>query len=108
MLVISIVMCYVIHNEELIDMAAIIKQKDEDKARENEATAERDREYEQLDKKLDAVHRNLRILASSNQELRDILNLRIPPALLRELRTYNNQLETNSTQAPTTKTGDRK
>lgn len=94
--------------KDLSTAYSVIKQKDEDKAREEEAIAERDKKYERLDKKLDAVQRNLRNLASSSQELRDILNMRIPPALLRELHTYNSELETNGSETPVTKAGDRK
>ena len=93
---------------ELTGAYKTIERKKEEADREAQATADRDREYAALDKKMDAVHRSLRSLASSNQELRDMLNMRIPPALLRELRTYSNQYETESSTAPFAAPGNRK
>lgn len=82
-----------------------IEEKDKERERENRATAERDEEFEKLDKKLDAVHKNIRSLAATSKELRDTLNMRIPPALLRELRTYGGEHKAEGTGTPTPKTG---
>ena len=85
-----------------------IEEKDKERERENRATAERDEEFDKLDKKLDAVHKNIRSLAATSKELRDTLNMRIPPALLRELRTYGGEHKAEGAGTLAPKTGVRK
>lgn len=85
-----------------------INAKNQEAIREDAATVKRDKEYEQQNKKLDAIQRNLRAMAADSKEVRDLLNLRIPPALLRELQSYNDKHEAESAGAPTPKTGNRK
>ena len=79
----------------------VIQAKDEERNREQSATTKRDTAYEEQDKKLDAITRQLRQLAKDNAELKGIISVALPPDALRMLRGYKgNQYETKSTGAP--------
>ena len=67
---------------------ATIKAKDEERNREQTATTKRDTAYEEQDKKLDAITRQLRSLARESTELKNILSIALSPDALRVLRGY--------------------
>lgn len=79
---------------ELNKMYEVLNEKEQDRKRDEEAIAKRDREFEEQNKKLTSISANLRKLAANSQEMRDMLNMRIPPELLRNLKTYSTESKT--------------
>jgi hypothetical protein len=71
-------------------LAATLEQKDLESKREQDATTTRDKAYDDTDKRLRSIQRDIQNLAKSQKELRDLLDIVIPPDLLRGLRSYAN------------------
>ena len=93
---------------ELNKMYEVLNEKEQDRKRDEEAIAKRDREFEEQNKRLISISANLRKLAASNQEMRDMLNMRIPPELLRSLKTYSTESKTAGSHTTPAKATDRK
>jgi len=66
----------------------VIQEKGEESQREDNATANRDEQFESLDKGLSDIQKALRRLQKSNTEIRDILATPVPPSSMRGLRSY--------------------
>ena len=93
---------------ELNKMYEVLNEKEENRKRDEAAIAKRDREFEEQNKKLTSISHNLRKLAASSEEMRAMLNMRIPPDLLRNLKTYSTESRTTGSHSAPAEASNRK
>lgn len=73
---------------ELADMTTIVKEKADESKREQQATLERDEQYEKQDKVLTEIQRSLRKIQKDNADIKARLATVVPPESMRGLRSY--------------------
>ncbi len=76
--------------EELKQKQLVLEEKQKETQRETEATAERDKRYEEQDQILSGIQKSLKRLQRENKEILAALSATIPPDALAGLRSYKN------------------
>ena len=93
---------------ELNKMYEVLNEKEEERRRDEAAITKRDKAFDEQNKKLSSISRDLNKLAAGSEEMRVMLNMRIPSDLLRGLKTYSAESGTAGGSAAPTEASDRK